>query len=345
MTRYSTLCLLTLFLLAPPWATAADQGAGRNRVVLEREKRFLQQALEETEASRKLAQEDVGELERRVDAINLLQPGRADALQDLLDWNSRYGAWMAAERDEIDAELARLSVSGALPEERVGRFDEMAATARELAQELGGKVAGYLAEEKKLADIFERRRQLQSQVNDLESHRLSIRDAEQVRPLSDKERREEERLRRKIRQLQSELATLPNIETDLLLHYAVLAEQGRWEGEWLNLTVEEYQSLGDAAALLPDVTPRDAGPLAQAYQRIIRTYRGEISRLTRMSDQLDRKLSRVVPAGTLGELERSRDLTDLYDRLRQRCDRRIRDLKVQIGAWEAELSELRPPRK
>jgi hypothetical protein len=106
---------------------------------VEREKRFLQQALDEVEASSKIAQEDVRELERRVDAINLLQPGRADALQDLLDWNSRYYAFMAAERDEIDAELARLSASGSLQEERVGRFDEMAATAKELAQELNGR--------------------------------------------------------------------------------------------------------------------------------------------------------------------------------------------------------------
>jgi len=342
MTRYVTLCLVAIFLLHVPFSAAADSVAGGGKkVVVEREKRFLQQALNEVEASRKLVQEDVSELERRIDAINILEPGRDDALQDLLDWNNRYHDWIAGEQEEIEAALARLSAPDAVKETSVGRFDEMAATTKELAQALRDKVASYIAEEKKLAAIIDRRRQLQAQMNDLESHRLRLRDAEQGRPLSEKERREEEHLRRKIQQLQTELATLPNIETDLLLHYAVLAEQGGWECEGLNLKVEECLALFEAAALLPGGATRNSGPLVKAYQRVIRTYQGEISRLAKMNDQLDRKRSRVNPTGTLGELERSRDLTDLYDRVRQRYDRRTRELKVLIGAWEAELNELR----
>ncbi len=325
MTRYVTLCLVAIFLLHVPFAAAADRVAGGGkRVVVEREKRFLQQALNEVEASSKLVQEDISELERRIDAINILEPGRDDALQDLLDWNNRYRDWIAGKQEEIEADLALFSAPDAVKETSVGRFDEMAATTKELAQALRDKVASYIA----------------AQMNDLESSRLRLRDAGQVRPLSEKERREEEHLRRKIQQLQTELATLPNIETDLLLHYAVLAEQGGWEGEWLNLKVEEYLALFEAAALLPGGAARNTGPLVKAYQRVIRTYQGEISRLAKMNDQLDRKRSRVNPTGTLGELERSRDLTDLYDRVRQRYDRRTRELKVLIGAWEAELNEL-----
>jgi hypothetical protein len=341
MIRLITFCIVAIFLLPGHFVAAADHANVGKRIVVEREKRFLQQALDEIEASRKLAQEDVSELERQVGAINILQPGREAALQDLLDWNHRYYDWLAGEQGEIEADLAGLSTPGAAKKTYVGRFDEMTATAKELALALRDKVAAYTAEERRLAAIIDRRRQLQSQVNDLESHRLSIRETEQIRGLSDKERREEGRLRRKIGQLQSEMATLPNIETDLLLHYAVLAEQGKWEADWLTLKVAEYQALSEAAAILPSGAARDVSSLMQAYQRIIRTYQGEIRSLAKMNDQLDRKASRVNPTGTLGELERSRDLTDLYDRLRQRCDRRTRDLKVLVGAWEAELSELR----
>ena len=126
MTRYLTFSMIVIFLLPVFYAAAADNAVEGKRVVVEREKRFLQQALHEIEASHKLAQEDVGELERRVDAINILEPGREDALQDQLDWYNRYLNWIADEQDEIEVELARLSVSGAVKEASVGRFDEMA---------------------------------------------------------------------------------------------------------------------------------------------------------------------------------------------------------------------------
>lgn len=352
MRLISAIMVAALFLPAWPARGAAPmerQAAGAGRAAgkgaaVEREKRFLQRVLDDLRGSRRLAEEDIGELERQRDAITLLEsPRREEDFQDLLDWYYRYLDWLMEQEDEIDGELARLSAGPVSFEEfRAGRYGAMAKRTEELAEELREKVRGYGTEEKRLAGILDRRRLLQAQFTDLEEQLALIekRPVETRRPLSDEDRMAVKRLRLEVRVVQTELLSLPAIDEDILKHYAVMIERGRWEGDWLALKAEEYEALQEVALLLPRAAPRDANAIAEAYRRLIRTYERGVGRLGRMIDELDRKRSRVSPAGTLREMDRSRELADLYQRLRDRYDDRIRQLKVQIGASQAELAEL-----
>lgn len=351
MTRIIFACLAMSLALSvcPAWSApvrlAASDGpvAGKARAV-EREKRFLQRVLDDLRNTRKLAEEDIGELERQTDAITILEsPRREEDFQNLLGWYYRYLDWLLEQEDEIDGELARLSAgSVSFGEFRAGRYGAMAKRTEELAEELNEKVRGYDAEGKRLAGILDRRRLLRAQFSELEEQLALIdkRHAETRRPLSDEEMMVAKRLRLEVRVVQTELFSLPDIDEDILKHYAVMIERGRWEGDRLALKADEYEALGEVAALLPRAASRDAEIITEAYRRLIRTYERGIGRLGRMMDELDRKSSRVSPAGTLREMDRSRELADFYQRLRERYDERIRQLKVQIGACQAELAEL-----
>ena len=341
MSRCVALCMIALLVCACTAGTAAGASGGKGAVV-EREKRFLRQALDDLAASQRLALEDVDELSRQRDAINLLEPDRGDALRDLLEWNNRYLEWLTGEEAELEGELARLSAPRAAGERRLGNFDEMVTTTQALAQELGAKVAAFDEVRNALAAIINRQRLLQAEIADLGGRvaRLRSGESDPARP-SEKERREEAHLTRKIRTVQSELATLPNVDPEVLGYYAVLGEQGRWQGEWLAFKIGEYKTFGELAELTPHDAPGDLDALAQAYQRLNRSCRREAGLLARKIDELDRKRTRVTPTGTPGELDRARNLKDLYERLRQRYDSRIRELKVLAGTCDAEVSELR----
>src|SRR6266540_2522496 len=171
-TRLILLCMAAIFFLPVSFVAGADRFAagGGNGVVVEREKRFLQRALDDLVVSRKLAEEDISGLERQKAALTPLEPSRReDDLSDLLDWYYRYYDWLMGEEGEAESELVHLSAPGAIAEMRVGRFGEMADKGTELARELNEKVKGYGAERKRLAAILDRRRLLQAQFSELEA--------------------------------------------------------------------------------------------------------------------------------------------------------------------------------
>jgi hypothetical protein len=335
------LCLAVILSL--PSAARADSAAGgAERAAVERQKRFMQRALDDLAAYRQSAEEDIGELERQRSAIALLEPSQRERdLDDVLDWYYRYYDWLTGEEEAAEGDLARLSAPGADAGMGVGNFREMADKAALLAKELNERVKGYTADRDRLAVVLDRRRQLQDQFRELEADlaRLGRGESESLRSEKGRKRgkRDAAQIRADIRVVQTELLTLPDIDEDILKHYTVLIEQGEWEGKWLTLAMEEYDALGEVAALLPG----DVDQLVPAYRRLIRAYNKGIRRLAAMGSELDRKGSRLSAAGTIREMDRTRDLTDLYDRLRHRFDRRRQALKVQVGACEAELAEIR----
>jgi hypothetical protein len=138
--------------------------------------------------------------------------------------------------------------------------------------------------------------------------------------------------------VQNELVFLPLVDEDLLKHYAVLVERGEAELDWLALKRDEYEALRDAAAAVGLTPRRDAPVMEAAYRRLIRLAESGIKRLSRKSDELARKRSRGMPAGSLKEVERSRELADFYERLQGRYHDETRRLRLLIGAYEADLA-------
>ena len=337
----------TQALLERPAVAAAEPAPGRmveRGQRLEREKRFLMRALDDLKDERRMTEDDIGELEKQIDAITPLESARrTDDFQELLDWHYGYLDWLGEQSAEFEADLAQLSASApAGGESWENRYARMAKKQKELVRELGGKVKRYSAEEKRLAGILDRRLLLQARFLDMEEQlaRIEKKLADQQRPLSDKEKETAKRLRVDVRVVQTELLSLPEVDEDILKHYAVMVERGRWKSDWLELNTEEYEALRAVAAVISLDAGRNAAAMETAYRRIIRTLESGTNRLNRKIDELDRKESRVSPAGSLRQMDRSRELLDFYGGLRVKYDDRIRRLKTRIGAYEAELAEI-----
>jgi hypothetical protein len=345
--RLLLLCIAVIFSLPAPLLAGAERSAAREvkRVEVARERRFTERILGDLVTFRKLAEEDISELERQRSAIALLEiPQRESDLSDLLNWYYRYYEWLMGEEETAESDLARLSAPGALPGFGEMHFRSMADMVTGLSQQLSERVKGYLAERNRLAEIIDRRRLLQEQFRDLEEQLASLARGESEpshRP-SKRGKKIEKQLRADVRVVQTELLSLPDIDEGILKHLTVLIDQGQWEVEWLALSVQEYNALDEVYSLLP---AGDHAALAKAYGRLIRTYNKGIDRLSRMSSELARKSSRLSPTGTIRDLDRSRDLSDLYDRLRHRSDTRKEELKIWIGACEAEAAELKSLRR
>ncbi len=331
----------------PAAAAAANPSAGRageKEKRVERLRRFLQRTTDDLNDTQKLASEDIDDLEKQVDAIALLESSQREAdFQGLLDWYNGYLDWLREQNAGFEADLARLSAARLQESQQMGeRFAEIVNAQKDMEKDMGERVARFSAEEKRLAGILERRRLLQAEFNDLQERLAHIerKGADQNKPLSEKEKATAERLRVDVTVVQTEFLSLPQVDEDLLKHYAVMTERARWASEWLAMKIDEYDTLRDVAVLVPGDALSLATDIQAAYDRTKRMYERQVNRLNRKLDELDRKRSRVSPAGTLREMDRSRELGDFYDRLRTRYNERINRLKIQIGAYEAESADI-----
>lgn len=354
MRRISIITVIFLTGLAcctmPPLAGPADaagapsksRGVEQERRV-ERVRRFLQRTLDDLGEEQKLVEEDIAELGKQVDAITPLESSQREFdILNLMDWYNGYIDWLRDQAEDMDDEMAQLSATAFPGSEYLSnRFAEFFDAEKGLEKELKDKVTLYDKEEKRLAGILEQRRLLQARLNDLRERRGRI---EHKSPLSEKDKAELDRILIDVGVVQTEFLSLPQVDEDLLKHYAVMIERGRWEGEWLALRIEEYGTLREVAAAVPLDTVRGARTMEAAYRRAVRMYENLTSRLNRKIDELDRRQSQVAPAGTIRQMDRSRELNELYDALRTSFNDAIGRFRVRIGAYNVEMTEIRSGR-
>jgi len=353
--------LAVILLLAPPFDCQAgersaspermSQGSQREDPTTEersreREKRFIMRTLDELNNALSLTQEEIKELEKEIDAITPLESyQRENDFTSLLDWYHDYDDGLRKEIGAFEDDLALLSAGPAQGIGRwKGRFNGILKKQEALAGELEKRVQRFEKEEKRLAVILERRRELRARFDDLEGRLARIEDRLGELPASATERRDRERraesLRSEIRVVQNELVFLPLVDEDLLKHYAVLVERGHGEIDWLSLKRDQYEAMKDLATVTGRASRRNIAAIEATYRQALRVFESEIKQLSRKMDELDRQRSRVTPAGSLKELARSRELGNFYERLQGRYDTESRRLRVLIGACEAELAEV-----
>ncbi|HJV65253.1 MAG TPA: hypothetical protein VJ550_05945 [Geomonas sp.] len=339
-----SLAALTMMVL---FSVTSAQGADwfpadAQKIAVEREKRLLQLAGDKLASSTRLVQEDIAVLERDRDALTPAEPPRREEeLSDLLDWQYRHAEFFSDQENTVTDLMTDLSAPGAPPEPLLV-FDSMADKERGFAVEMVKKVERYAAERDRVAELLERRQRLIGQAADLKEKLLRRfpNDGEGTRPERDQE--EERRLKLELKLVQAELSSLPpELDEAMRRHYVALVEYCQWQKDWLQLEVDAYDALGSVAALAPSSDQRDYPSLLNAHKRLARTFESQVVRLKRMEEEIDRKRTRVVVAGSFQEAQRSRFLNEMFDRLKERIDNRIRELKVNAGASEAEMAQLR----
>jgi hypothetical protein len=310
--------------------------------LLEKEKRLLLRTSDDLKSLIQVCDREVAELEREIDSIALLESSvRENDLSIFMEWYRGITGWAKEMTAGLEGDLSLISSGKGLTEGvwQV-RYADMAAAFRKFGKQAAGMVKRFDAEGNRLAKVIDRRRLLQAKLGDMEERLKQI----ELR-LADKpggtgrETKDADRLRIDIRMTQSELLNLSQVDEDILQHYLNLSERASGEADWMQAKSDEYALLSDIAIVVSGSDKRSR-TLESAMGQVRRVYEREIERMKRKIVTLERKRSNVAPAGTLREVERSADLNALYAEQKRRYEDYISRLKIQISAWEAELSEL-----
>lgn len=339
----AVLASLAIFMLCSTTSALGSSmfPADEQKLVVEREKRLLQMAGSKLDGLSKLVQEDIAVLEHERDTITPAEPSRREEdLTELLNWHYRHAEFLSDEEDAISTLMADLSTPGA-PPENLDVFNTMGDKERGFAMEMAGKAEQYISERNSLTALMQHRQRLLARCLELKEKlvRVAGKDGEAAR--SDRDQEEERLLRKQLDLLQTELRNLPDVDEATITHYTALVEFCQWQKEWLSLEIEVYDTLGSIAALVPAGDARDYGAIIHAHERLVKTFESQIVRLKRMSDEIDRKRTKGIAAGSFLQAQRSRELNEMFDRLKDRLDGKIKELRVSVGASEAEVAELR----
>jgi len=309
----------------------------------EREKRMILRTIDDLGALLSITAREMAELERETDSVALLEPSaRKTDLRDLIVWYSDYSGWLKVKQTEFDGDLAWISsdrepTDGRWPE----RYAEIVAGFKGFEKRLRPYVKRYDQEGKRLAQIIDRQRLLQGNAAELGERLAWIEKRLAERP-GEKgwEEREAADLRSQIWVVQSELLSLPLVNEDILKHYMNLSERAKGEGEWLLEKSDEYDLLSDIGNIIASNGTGGNAAVEAALGQVRMVYERQIDHLERKIEAIDSKRSRVTPAGSIRDVERSADLDRLYFDQKQRYEEYIKRLKIQLGALEAELSGL-----
>jgi len=357
--RFLAAILLTfamIILSASPIVHGKELKAGAEKsdareLEIGRHKRFLYRAIDELGNSRSFIKQDIRGLEKQVDAIELFEPKqREDDLRSFEDWFQNYADWLSGKSAEFEKDLERYYTEDSPGTEWADRYAEMQEIYEELGRQLASILKSYskrretieeamLRRKAQLARIGEEEENEDTKDKDKEGSSRRKRDGENKK----KEKKEKKKKKRSKKdehddavrraQLEHEIRNLG----DVLNHYAVLIEKGRGMGDWISLKANDCGPLNDVAYA---ITGSRLSTMERSYEKMIGAYERDISAIRRKLEAIDRKRSRVTSVGTLRTLDRMDELSAHYEQMRSRYEHHAAWLKVQIGAYRAELTEI-----
>jgi cell division protein FtsB len=343
--RTFLLLLIILFLMPVHASSGADRTQRRDasesaKKGTERERQFLYRAVEDLTRSQDYVKDTMSDLEKQIDAIELLEPSRRERdLRAFLDWYQTYADWLKSSAEDFEADLSR-----AYSEEPLRRIgpDRYAGMADGYAR-LGSHLGEQLARLEKANDRIEQRseglRRALEYIDSAAFREEKNRDKKQRQ--GDRDRRNDDLYEQykfstdvDILKMQQDLRSLG----DQQKHLAVLIELGRMELSWLALKAEDSAALSSVARAISSDAP---SLIEEAGSRVIKVYEADIASLRRKVEDVDRTRARIAPTGTLRTLDRIEELAGNYERMKSRYEHHISWLKEQIGAYRADVTGLR----
>ncbi|HAK58889.1 MAG TPA: hypothetical protein DCO77_00690 [Nitrospiraceae bacterium] len=313
---------------------------------ISRHKRFLYRAIDEIGNSLSFIKEDIKGLDKQIDAIELFEPAqREDALRSFEDWFQNYADWLSGKSAEFEKDLERYYTEDSPGTEWADRYVEMQEIYEELGRQLFFILKSYSKKRGALEDAILRKRALLARIGEDEEEENKDRKGnnrkDRDRGKEEKEKKEKKKRSKKdehddaVRraQLEQEIRSFG----DILNHYEVLIEKGKGMGDWISLKANDCGPLNDVAHAI-------AGPrlstMERSYEKIIGAYERDISAIRRKREAIDRKRDRIKTIGTLRTLDRMDELSAHYEQMKSRYEHHAAWLKVQIGAYRAELTEI-----
>lgn len=330
-----------LLLLSFSAASAADAPGTRlqdpSKKRIEREKAFLLRGADDLGRTLASVGETLAVLNEQVEAAKSHEPeNKAKERIGLLEWYQKYSDWLGGMSAEFDLEVSAYFSKPQAGAGWTARYDELTKGYRKLSLELGGMMQKLEGEKKKLdarmqklnTAVLERR--ILVDKDDLElarelwpAYRSYDRREAIYKDLSDAE----------VFYFQNELKTLGEQQK----YFECLAELGNYEESWLIIKADEFAKLQELAGVIGGEEP---GPVAAAVRGMIRTYEADMAALKRKSNELDAKIRTITRAGTFRMLDRLDELSRYYENMKNRYERHMEWLGVQIGSYQADLIEL-----
>jgi hypothetical protein len=333
---FAAVLLLTLFSVA----SAADspgtpQASSKKRI--DREKAFLLRGSDDLGRTLASVGETLAVLNEQVEAAKSREPeNKAKERLGLLEWYQKYSDWLGGMAAEFDLEVSAYFSKPQADAGWTARFDELTQGYRRLSLELGGMMRKLEGEKKTLdarmqklnTAVLERR--ILVDKDDLElarelwpAYRSYDRREAIYKDLSDAE----------VFYFQTELKTLGEQQK----YFECLAELGNYEEGWLIIKADEFAKLQELARVIGGEEP---GPVAAAARGMIRTYEADMAKLKRKTSELDAKIQTITRAGTFRMLDRLDELSRYYENMKNRYERHVEWLGVQVGSYQADLIEL-----
>ena len=334
---FAAVLLLTPFSVA----SAADSPGTRlqdpSKKRIDREKAFLLRGSDDLGRTLASVGETLAVLNEQVEAAKSREPeNKAKERIGLLEWYQKYSDWLGGMAAEFDLEVSAYFSKPQADAGWTARYDELTQGYRKLSLELGGMMQKLEGEKKKLdariqklnTAVLERR--ILVDKGDLElarelwpAYRSYDRGEAIYKDLSDAE----------VFYFQSELKTLGEQQK----YFECLAELGNYEEGWLIIKAGEFAKLQELARVIGGEEP---GPVAAAVRGMIRTYEADRAALRRKSNKLDAKIRTITRAGTFRMLDRLDELSSYYENMKNRYERHVEWLGVQVGSYQADLIEL-----
>jgi len=320
----------------PKSADASERAQRR----LERERQFLYRAVEDLSRSQGYIQAATSGMEKKIDAVDVLEFSKREKdIGSFLDWYRSYAEWLGSNLDDFEADLTRSYADepgvivqperctalvdgytrmGTLLEEQVSHLDKLNDSALQ-------RIAGLrLAWEyvTSAAFIEERSREKRQPLQGNYQRKTEL--YERYRDITDIE----------IAMMQREITDLDELQK----HFLVLLEMGRMEQSWIIRKAGDYDALGGLAR----VVGRDAlASIEEASNKVIKLYDSDRAYFKRKADDISRMRSRIVPTGSMKAVDRMEELSENYDRMKNRYDHHLSWLAEQAGAYRADIIELR----
>lgn len=323
-----------------PTSAAAPESLQRRT---ERERQFLYRAVEELNRSQEYVQSAMNGLEKRMDAVDILESSKREKdIGSFLEWYRSYAEWLGTNLADIEADLSESYSEAKGVIVRPERFSLLAEGYARLGRQLEEQVSHL----DKLHDsTLQRITNLRLAVDYLTSVAfIEERSRDKKQPPQGDERRKNELYERykditdaEIAQMRRELKNLDELQK----HFLVLLEMGRMELSWISRKTGDCDALGRLARVVGKDAP---GPIEEASSRVIKLYDADIVYFKRKTDDVARARSRVVPSGSIRTMDRMEELTENYDQMRNRFERHIAWLGEQAGAYRADIIELRKDR-
>lgn len=304
----------------------------KDESLLIRQKNFLQRIIEDMDKSIRYMTQDIENLESRIDSITLLEPKERNIdLSSIKDGYENHLKWLYKMKEAFEHDYESYFTDASDSNEWIGRCTQIVEGYQQFQTKAKRALANYEKKKVKLVYYLNRQRFLMTETESLRNEIAALESTGDNKPPDDNYLKS---LRSKLRAYQIEMNAIAPYKEEMYLHFLLLIEQLREKRDWLNIKMDEYQSLENLAK---ELHSGEGDELKLKYRGVISVYEKERTLLKGKVDLMGAKDWSVTPYGDIREVERFEELIDYYKLMKSRYDDYRSLLDVQADGFRADM--------